>query len=305
MLPQTKPSKKTIYLDHAATTPLNPRVKKVMEPFWSDYFGNPSALYKKGREATNAIAVARKTIAEILNSRADEIIFTAGGSESINLAILGVARAFRLINKTGGHIIATVIEHHAVLHSLDALKQEGFEVTLLEVDQNGFINLEALKSEIRPDTILISVMYANNEIGTIEPIFEVGKLLKAINEERITKKLPKIFFHTDACQAGGSLELDVQKLNVDLLSANGSKMYGPKQTGFLYVRNGVKLRPIIFGGGQERNLRSGTENVAGVVGLAESLKLAQQGSKKELFLPWLLAKAIRLKHHYFFSGFLV
>ena len=281
MLPQTKPSKKTIYLDHAATTPLDPRVKKVMEPFWSDYFGNPSALYKKGREATNAIAVARKTIAEILNSRADEIIFTAGGSESINLAILGVARAFRLINKTGGHIIATAIEHHAVLHSLDALKQEGFEVTLLEVDQNGFINLDALKSEIRPDTILISVMYANNEIGTIEPIFEIGKLLKAINEERITKKLPKIFFHTDACQAAGSLELDIQKLNVDLLSANGSKMYGPKQTGFLYVRNGVKLRPIIFGGGQERNLRSGTENVAGIVGLAESLKLAQQGRVKE------------------------
>ena len=281
MLPQIKPSEKSIYLDHAATTYLDPRVKEAMEPFWDDYYGNPSSLYKKGREALNATSTARKTIAEILNSRADEIIFTAGGSESINLAILGVARAFRLINKTGGHIISTNIEHHAVLHSLDALKQEGFEVTLLEVDQNGFINLEALKSEIRPDTILISVMYANNEIGTIEPIFEVGKLLKAINEERITKKLPKIFFHTDACQAAGSLELDIQKLSVDLLSANGSKMYGPKQTGFLYVRSGVKLRPIIFGGGQERNLRSGTENVAGVVGLAESLKLAQQGRVKE------------------------
>ncbi len=281
MLPQIKPSKKSIYLDHAATTPLDPRVKKTMEPFWSDYYGNPSALYKKGREGTNAIAVARATIAQILNSKPDEIIFTAGGSESINLAILGVARQYRLRNKEGGHLITSAIEHHAVLHTLDALKQEGFEISLIDVNEDGFIKLDELKQSVRPDTILISVMYANNEIGTVEPIYEIGKWLKNLNDSRITEQLPRIAFHTDACQVAGSLNLDVQKLGVDLLSANGSKLYGPKQTGFLYVKSGIKLRPLIFGGGQEKNLRSGTENVAGIVGLAEALKLSQQGSEKE------------------------
>ena len=281
MLPKIKPSKKVIYLDHAATTYLDPRVKKTMEPFWIDYFGNPSTLYKKGREADNAIKVARANIAKILNTKPDQIIFTAGGSESINLAILGVARQWRLQNPTGGHIISTVIEHHAVLHSLDALKQEGFETTLIDVDEFGFINLEDLKKAVRPDTILISVMYANNEIGTIEPIYKIGKWVKENNEVRIKNKEPRIVFHTDACQAAGSLDLDVQKLNIDLLSANGSKIYGPKQTGFLYVGSGIRLRPLIFGGGQEKNLRSGTENVAGIVGLSEALVLAQKAKSKE------------------------
>lgn len=281
MLPKIKPSKKQIYLDHAATTYLNPKVKKTMEPFWNDYFGNPSGLYKKGREALNAISVARKTISQILNARADEIVFTAGGSESINLAILGVARQYRLHNKVGGHIIASSVEHHAVLNCLEALKQEGFEYSLIEVDEYGFVKLDELKNSIRPDTILISVMYANNEIGTIEPISNIGKWLKGVNELRTKQNQPKIIFHTDSCQAAGSLDLDVQKLGVDLLSANGSKIYGPKQTGFLYVKSGVKLRPLIFGGGQEKNLRSGTENVAGIVGLAEALSLSQKNRLKE------------------------
>lgn len=281
MLPQIKPSEKSIYLDHAATTYLDPRVKEAMEPFWDDYYGNPSSLYKKGREALNATSTARKTIAEILNCKPDEIVFTAGGSESINLAILGAARQWRLHNPTGGHIISSAIEHHAVLHSLDALKQEGFTTTLIDVDQDGFIKLDELKSTIQPDTILVSVMYANNEIGTIEPIFEIGKWLKDLNEQRIADKLPKILFHTDACQAAGALELDVQKLGVDMLSANGSKIYGPKQTGFLFLRSGVRVRPLIFGGGQEKNIRSGTENVAGIVGLAEALRLAQAEREQE------------------------
>lgn len=281
MLPKIKPSKKVIYLDHAATTPLDPLVKKAMEPFWSDYYGNPSALYKKGREATNAVEIARKTIAEILACKPEEIVFTAGGSESINLAILGIARQYRLRHKEGGHIISSVIEHHAVLHALDALKQEGFDITLIDVDEDGFINADELKKSVRPETIAISVMYANNEIGTIEPIAQIGKWLRGLNEERLKQQLPKIAFHTDACQAAGSLELDVHKLGVDLLSANGSKIYGPKQTGFLYVRSGLKLRPLVFGGGQEKNLRSGTENVPGVVGLAEALRLAQKERSKE------------------------
>lgn len=281
MLPQIKPSEKSIYLDHAATTYLDPRVKEAMEPFWDDYYGNPSSLYKKGREALNATSTARKTIAGILNCKSDEIVFTAGGSESINLAILGAARQWRLHNPSGGHIIASAIEHHAVLHSLDALKQEGFTFTLIDVDQDGFIKLDELKLAIQPDTILVSVMYANNEIGTIEPIFEIGKWLKVLNEQRLADKLPKILFHTDACQAAGALELDVQKLGVDMLSANGSKIYGPKQTGFLFLRSGVRVRPLIFGGGQEKNLRSGTENVAGIVGLAEALRLAQAERDEE------------------------
>lgn len=281
MLPQIKPSKKQIYLDHAATTYLDPRVKKTMEPFWSDYFGNPSSLYKKGREGSNALYTARKTVAGLINARSDEVIFTAGGSESINLAILGVARQFRLKNKEGGHLIASSIEHHAVLHCLEALAQEGFSFTLIDVDQEGFIKIDELKAAVRPDTILVSVMYANNEIGTIEPIGKIGSWLKNLNSDRKQKNLLPILFHTDACQAAGSLNIDVQKLGVDLFSANGSKIYGPKQTGFLFCRTGVKLRPLIFGGGQEKNLRSGTENVAGIVGLAEALKLAQKDQTKE------------------------
>jgi cysteine desulfurase len=281
MLPATKPSKKTIYLDHAATTYLDSRVEAAMRPFWSDRYGNPSSLYKKGREGTQAIAQARSNIAEILRCKASEVIFTAGGTESVNLAIFGIAREFELIQKRKGHLIASAIEHHAVLRSLEALQQEGWASSLIDVDDSGFIKLVDLKAAVRDDTVLISVMYANNEIGTIEPIGEIGKWLKELNAERMAKRLPKIYFHTDACQAAGALDIDVNHLGVDLMSVNGSKIYGPKQIGSLYVKGGTKLRPLIYGGGQEKDLRSGTENVPAIVGLSEALKLAQQGRLKE------------------------
>ncbi len=281
MLPRIKPSKNLIYLDHAATTPVDPRVKKAMDPFWISDFGNPSSLYKKGRAGTVAIAAARKTIAGIIGSRPDEIVFTGGGTESINLAIFGIARAFELAQKRKGHIIASTIEHHAVLESLNALEQEGWHKTLVPVDETGTIKLDVLKKSIQKDTVLISVMHANNEIGTIEPIQEISKWLRTENEQRQAKGIPKIYFHTDACQTAGSLDVTVQKLGVDLMTANGSKLYGPKQIGFLFVKAGTKIRPLIFGGGQERNLRSGTENVPGVVGLAEALRLANKEKQKE------------------------
>lgn len=281
MLPNVPKSKKLIYLDHAATTYLDPRVKQAMEPFWSEAYGNPSSLYGKGREARGAISSARQTIAKTINSRAEEIIFTAGGSESVNLAIFGVAREFELKNKRKAHLITTTIEHHSVLRSFEALEQEGWKVSYINVDSEGLIKLNELKGAVRPDTILISVMYANNEIGTIEPVAEIGKWIKAFNVERAQRGFPRILFHTDACQAAGALDLNVAKLGVDLMTLNASKIYGPKQVGTLFVKASTPLRPLIFGGGQEKNLRSGTENVAGVVGLAEALRLVQMDRLKE------------------------
>ncbi|MDP3052920.1 MAG: cysteine desulfurase family protein [bacterium] len=273
--------KKLIYLDYAATTPLAPEVKKAMDPFWSENFGNPSSIYQSGIKAKNALGQARQKIAKILGARETEIIFTAGGTESANLAILGLNRAVQKTLKKPGHIITTKIEHPAVLNSALALEEEGFNVSTLPVDKYGLINSEQIKKAVKPETILVSVMYANNEIGTIEPIAEIGKLLKKINEERKNKKLPKIYFHTDACQAAGYLDLNVEKLGVDLLTLNGSKIYGPKGSAILYVRAGTPLKPIIFGGGQEKGLRSGTENVPAYVGLAKALELAQKNRKKE------------------------
>jgi cysteine desulfurase len=289
MLPRIKPSKKLIYLDHAATTPLHPEVKRAMEPFRNEKFGNPSSLYRKGREASDAIRNARTKIAKCINARAEEIIFTAGGTESINLAVFGVARAVILPLTKGElegvipkpHIITTAIEHHAVLKSVEALKQEGHNVTVVGVDGKGFADFDELKRAVRPETILISIMYANNEVGTVQPIVEIGKWLKKVNTERVHNGLTQIALHTDACQAAGFLDVDVHKLGVDLMSGNGSKMYGPKQTGFLYVRSGVNLKPLIYGGEQERSLRSGTENVAGIVGLAEAFRISQKDRLKE------------------------
>lgn len=263
-----------IYLDHAATTPVRPEVLKAMAPFWTKQFGNPSALYKLGLDAAEALRSSRSSIAAVLNCRPDEIVFIAGGSESINLAIVGAAKNYRNNHKSGGHIITSTIEHHAVLHAVNALEKEGFAVTKIGVDPEGFFKLDELKKAIRPDTFLVSLMYANNEIGTIEPIAEIGKLLRKINSDRLklhSSSLTPILFHTDACQAGGYLDIDVQKLHVDLLTINGSKIYGPKQTGCLYVRKGTNLEPIIYGGGQEKDLRSGTENVPGIVGFATAL----------------------------------
>ncbi|MFA5083857.1 MAG: cysteine desulfurase family protein, partial [Candidatus Paceibacterota bacterium] len=260
---------------------LDPTVKKAMEPFWSENFGNPSSIYQLGIKAKENLNEARGKIAKILGAKASEIIFAAGGTESANLAILGLSRTIQKTLKKPGHIITTKIEHPAVLNSVLALEEEGFDVSTLPVDKHGLIAPQQIMKSIKPETILVSVMYANNEIGTIEPIALIGKLLKKINQERKTKKLPKIYFHTDACQAAGYLDLNVEKLGVDLLTLNGSKIYGPKGSAILYIRAGTPLRPLIFGGGQEKGLRSGTENVPAYAGLAKALELAQKNRKEE------------------------
>lgn len=276
-----KKSTKLVYLDYAATTPVDPRVLKAMQPYWSQEFANPSALYKSGLTAASAVSKARAEIAKVLNSNPREIIFTAGGTESNNMAILGMAQSYQKKNRKPGHIITTPIEHHSVLHVMDALKQWGWKISYATVDKYGLVDLAALKKLVKRDTALISIMYANNEIGTIQPIAEIGKWVSGLNKARAQKGLGRILFHTDACQSGGTLPLNVNDLKVDLLTLNGSKIYGPKQTGILYLRSGVELQPMMHGGGQERNLRSGTENVPGIVGLATALTLAQKNRSKE------------------------
>ena len=268
--------KRHIYLDHASTTPTDPRVVNAMEPYWTKYYGNPSSLYQLGLQSKNAITLARVKISQLLDCQADEIVFTGGGTESINLALKGV------LQKTpGAHFITSSIEHHAVLHTADTLKKLGHSVSILPVDDQGFVSLADVEKAIKDNTRLISIMLANNEIGVIQDIQKIGALIEKINKDRLTKGLPIIYFHTDACQAGGSLDLNVKKLHVDLLTINGSKVYGPKGVGALYIKTGTNLGPIIDGGGQERNLRSGTENVPGIVGLATALELAHQSQAKE------------------------
>ncbi|MDP3771807.1 MAG: cysteine desulfurase family protein [bacterium] len=268
-----------VYLDHAATTYLDSRVKAAMEPFWEGEFGNPSSLYRPGRRAKEALDAARETVAHILHCKSEELIFTGGGTEAINLAIFGIAHMY---GDKGRHIITSAIEHHAVLHSCEALQKEGFRTTYLPVDEDGLVDPEAVCRAIEPDTILVSIMYANNEIGTIEPIPEIAKVIKDIRAERkIAGNATPIYFHTDACQAAGALEMDVEKLGVDLLAINGSKMYGPKGVGCLYVKRGTRLKAIIHGGGQENNLRSGTENVPGIIGFAKAFELAHAEKEKE------------------------
>jgi cysteine desulfurase len=255
-----------IYLDHAAATPLDPRVRDAMEPYFSDEFGNAGALYREGRRAKDALEGARGTVARILNAHADEIIFTSGGTEGDAAALMGIAHAYA---EHGKHIISTTIEHHAVLHTLDALKRDGFEVTLVDVEQNGIVDPLRIKAALRPDTILVSVMYANNEIGTIQPIAEIARVVSEFKKE---KNFP--FFHTDACQAAGYLDLDVGRLGVDLMVINGSKIYGPKGTGALYIKKGVRVMPLMHGGTQEGRRRAGTENIPGIVGFARALEIA-------------------------------
>ena len=256
-----------VYFDNAATTKLDERVLEKMMPYFKEYYGNASAIYKLGRDSRKAIEDSREIIANILNCKASEIYFTAGGSESDNTAIKGIAKANR---KKGNHIITSKIEHPAVLESLHQLEQEGFEVSYISVDENGIINLEELKKEVRPTTILITVMFANNEIGTIEPIEEIGKIAKENN----------IYFHTDAVQVVGNIKIDVQKLNIDSLSLSGHKFYGPKGIGALYVKSGIPFEKYISGGHQERNKRAGTENVPGIVGIGEAIKLAYENIDK-------------------------
>ena len=256
-----------VYFDNAGTTKLDEEVLQKMMPYLKDNYGNASSIYKLGRESKKAIEESRETIAKILNCKPNEIYFTAGGSESDNTAIKGIARANR---KKGNHIITSKIEHPAVLESCKTLEKEGFEVSYISVDENGIVDLEELKNAIKPTTILITIMFANNEIGTIEPIEEIGKIAKENN----------IYFHTDAVQAVGSIEINVQKLNIDSLSLSGHKFYGPKGIGALYVKQGVQFEKYISGGHQERNKRAGTENVAGIVGIGEAIKIAYRDLDK-------------------------
>jgi cysteine desulfurase len=254
---------KNIYFDNAATTKLDDEVLKEMLPYLKDNYGNPSSIYKLGREARKAIEDSREKIAKVLNCKANEIYFTAGGSESDNTAIKGIAKANK---KRGNHIITSKIEHPAVLETCKQLEKEGFKITYISVDEKGIVDLEELKKSIKPTTILITIMFANNEIGTIQPIEEIGKIAKENN----------IYFHTDSVQAVGSIKIDVQKLNIDSLSLSGHKFYGPKGVGALYVKTGVPFEKFISGGHQERNKRAGTENVAGIVGIGKAIELAYE-----------------------------
>ncbi len=268
--------KRIVYLDHAATTPTDSRVVEAMLPYFTSNFGNPSGLYSIARDGAEALTDARARIAKILNSRPEDIIFTGSGTESDNLAIFGVARKYGSNPKWGKHIITSQIEHHAVLLPTEVLKKEGFEITEVGVNSDGEVSVDAVLAEIKAETILISIMYANNEVGTIQSIAEIGKALAKWKKENGRGPNDPPFLHTDACQASGALSLDVVELKLDLMTLNGSKIYGPKGVGILYVRRGIQLVPQIVGGGQENRLRAGTENVPSIVGLARALELVTE-----------------------------
>lgn len=252
---------KTIYFDHAATTAVAPEVKEAMEPYFCENYGNASSLYELGYKSKEAINIARVNVAKAINTKPNEIYFTSCGSESDNLAIKGVARAHR---QNGNHIITSRIEHPAVLNTCRQLEKEGFKVTYLDVDKNGFIDLEELKNSINSKTILVSIMFANNEVGTIEPIKEISRIVHSNNA----------IFHTDAVQAVGNIKIDVKEMGIDLLSMSAHKFYGPKGVGALYVRDSIDFIQLQNGGHQENDKRAGTENVAGIVGLGKAIELA-------------------------------
>ena len=252
-----------IYLDNAATTKTAPEVVDAMLPYFSEYYGNASTIYSLGAESKKAMDHARQTIADSLGAKPEEIYFTAGGSESDNWALKATAEAYA---SKGKHIITTKIEHHAILHTCEYLEKRGFEITYLNVDRDGLISLDELKAAIRPDTILISVLFANNEIGTIEPIVEIGEIAKEHG----------VLFHTDAVQAYAQVPINVDEMHIDMLSASGHKLNGPKGIGFLYIRKGVKIRSFVHGGAQERSRRAGTENIPGIVGLGAAVERAMR-----------------------------
>ena len=254
---------KYIYMDNAATTPVKKEVLEEMMPYFTEHYGNPSSVYSLGSSSKVAVEKAREQVATALGADKKEIFFTGGGSESDNWAIKGIAYNRR---KKGNHIITSKIEHHAVLHTCEYLEKQGFEVTYLDVDSEGQIKLDDLKNALKDTTILITIMFANNEIGTIQPIKEIGQIAKEND----------IIFHTDAVQAVGSIKIDVEELNIDLLSISAHKFFGPKGIGALYIRKGIRLDNLIAGGGQERGKRAGTENVAGIVGMGKAIELANE-----------------------------
>ena len=258
-----------IYLDHAATTAVHPDVLKGMLPYFTDRFGNPSSVYGFAANNKNKLTEARETIAGALGAKPEEIYFTAGGSESDNWALKCTAEAYGV---HGGHIITTKIEHHAILHTCKYLQNRRYDVTYLDVDENGLVDLNTLEAAIRPDTFLISIMFANNEIGTIEPIKEIGEIAHRHG----------ILFHTDAVQAFGQIPIHVDEMNIDMLSASGHKFNGPKGIGFLYIKKGLKLKSFIHGGQQERGRRAGTENVPGIVGIAKACEIAMAEMEKRM-----------------------
>lgn len=252
---------KRIYLDNAATTQVRPEVLEEMLPYFTEHYGNPAAIYSFASEAGHAVAHARQAVADVIGANKDEIYFTGGGSESDNWALKATAEAY---SSKGKHIITSTIEHHAILHTAEWLEKQGYEVTYVPVDENGTVKLDALEAAIRPDTILISVMAANNEIGTIQPLKEIGAIAKKHG----------VLFHTDAVQAYAHIPIDVNEMNIDMLSASGHKIGGPKGIGLMYIRKGVKIRSFIHGGAQERSRRAGTHNVPGIVGMGKAAQIA-------------------------------
>ena len=270
--------KKLIYMDNAATTPVKPEVLDAMLPYFTEKFGNPSSIYSISSENKKAITDAREVIAKTINTTPENIYFTAGGSESDNWALKATADAYA---SKGKHIITTKIEHHAILHTCEYLETKGFEITYLDVDENGLVKLDELTAAIRQDTILISVMFANNEIGTIEPIAEIGKIAHEHG----------VLFHTDAVQAYTQVPIDVEAMNIDMMSTSGHKINGPKGIGFLYIRKGVKIKSFIHGGAQERHRRAGTENVTGIIGLAKAAEIATANMKERT------AEEIKVRDH--------
>jgi cysteine desulfurase len=254
---------KRVYMDYAATTPVDPRVFEIMKPYFSKKFGNSMSLYYLGREAKDALEASREKVAGLMNADVNDVIFTGSATESDNMALKEIAFANK---EKGKHIIVSAIEHHAVLDTAKWLQKQGFELTLLPVDKYGFVDLEKLESSIRKDTILVSIMHANNEIGTIEPVEEVGKICKE----------KEVYFHTDATQSFGKIPIDVKKMNIDLLTCNAHKMYGPKGVGALFIRNGIKIEPLLHGGGHEFGLRSSTVNTVGIVGFAAATDIAKK-----------------------------
>lgn len=266
--------KKLIYLDHSATTAVDPRVFAAMKPYFSEFYGNPSSIYRLAQKSRQAIDLSREISAEILECNPREIIFTSGGTESNNLFILGAAQALKPFGK---HIITTKIEHDSVLKPIRFLEKQGFEVTYLDVYKNGIVKVSDIEKALRPDTIFVTIIYANNEIGAIQPISEIGELLK---KHKGRNHIP--YFHTDACQAAAYLDLSVKNLGVDAMTLNGGKIYGPKGVGLLYLKESAEITPQIFGGAQERKVRAGTENVPAIRGFGEALKLVYVDREKEM-----------------------